>query len=74
MESKTTPLPTRQPHISKPAIQVFLCQIKYPISYLGFETFATAVPLFDNLSPFEQVPFQKMFPLPEVLRCMIVFK
>jgi hypothetical protein len=49
---------TGQPHISKPAIRAFLSQIKYPASFLDFETFATAIPLFDNTSPFEQVPFQ----------------
>lgn len=49
---------TGQPHISKPAIQAFLRQIEYPVSYLDFETFATAIPLFDDTSPFEQIPFQ----------------
>jgi len=49
---------TGQPHVSKPAIQAFLRQIKYPVSFLDFETFATAIPLFNNTSPFEQVPFQ----------------
>lgn len=49
---------TGQPHISKPAIQAFLRQMKYPVSYLDFETFATAVPMLDDTRPFEQVPFQ----------------
>ncbi|MGO8837581.1 MAG: DUF2779 domain-containing protein [Limisphaerales bacterium] len=49
---------TGQPHVSKPAIQAFLRQLEYPISYLDFESFNSAIPLFDNTSPFEQVPFQ----------------
>ena len=49
---------TGQPHISKSAIRTFLRQIEYPVSYLDFETFATAVPVFDKTSPFEQMPFQ----------------
>ena len=49
---------TGQPYFNKPAIREFLRQIEYPISYLDFETFAPAIPLLDNASPFEQVPFQ----------------
>ena len=49
---------TGKAHFSKPAIQEFLRQIEYPVSYLDFESFNSAVPLFDNTSPFEQIPFQ----------------
>jgi len=49
---------TGQAHISNAAISKFLGQLEYPVSYLDFETFATAVPLFGNTRPFEQVPFQ----------------
>lgn len=47
-----------EPHVNKPAIRAFLRQIKYPASFLDFETFATAIPLFDNTVPFAPVPFQ----------------
>jgi hypothetical protein len=47
-----------QPHIDCPAIAAFLRQLKYPVSYLDFETFDTAIPLFDETSPYQQVPFQ----------------
>ncbi|MEO5804464.1 MAG: DUF2779 domain-containing protein [Verrucomicrobiota bacterium] len=47
-----------QPHIDQPALAVFLKQIKYPASFLDFETFNTAIPLFDEVRPFQQVPFQ----------------
>jgi hypothetical protein len=49
---------TGQPHIDKPAIARFLKRIKFPISYLDFETFGTAIPRFDGLRPYQQVPFQ----------------
>jgi hypothetical protein len=49
---------TGQPHVDKPAIRAFLKQLKYPISYLDFETLGTAIPLFDGTRPFMQIPFQ----------------
>ena len=45
-------------HIDKPAITAFLNRIKMPVSYLDIETFGTAIPLFDGLRPYQQVPFQ----------------
>ena len=47
-----------QPHIDRPAIAAFLGQLEYPINYLDFETIGTAIPLFDGVSPYQQVPFQ----------------
>ena len=49
---------TGEPHVNKPAIARFLKRIKFPVSYLDFETFGTAIPLFDGLRPYQQVPFQ----------------
>ena len=49
---------TGQPHISKGAICEFLKRLRYPIHFLDFETFGTAIPLFDRLRPYQQVPFQ----------------
>jgi hypothetical protein len=49
---------TGQPHVGKLALKQFLAQLKYPLHYLDFETFGTAIPLFDGTSPFEQIPFQ----------------
>jgi hypothetical protein len=49
---------TGKPHIDRTAIKTFLRQLEYPISFLDFETFGTAIPLFDGLSPYQQVPFQ----------------
>jgi len=47
-----------QPHIDRPALAAFLSQLEYPVSYLDFETIGTAIPLFDGVSPYQQVPFQ----------------
>jgi hypothetical protein len=49
---------TGQPHVDNAAIREFLSQLQYPISYLDFETFGTAIPLFDGVSAYQQVPFQ----------------
>jgi len=48
----------RQPKIDKPAIRAFLKELKYPLYFLDFETFATAIPLFDEVRPYQQIPFQ----------------
>jgi hypothetical protein len=49
---------TGEPHIDREALVKFLKRLKYPVSYLDFETFSTAIPLFDGLVPFQQTPFQ----------------
>ena len=47
-----------KPHVDRPALAAFLSQIEYPASFLDFETIGTAIPLFDETSPFQQIPFQ----------------
>ncbi len=42
----------------KKAVKEFLSGIKYPIYFMDFETFQLAVPMFDNLRPYQQIPFQ----------------
>jgi hypothetical protein len=49
---------TGQPHIDRAAIKIFVNRLAYPLFFLDFETFATAVPLLDSVHPYEQVPFQ----------------
>lgn len=49
---------TGQPHADTSAIKEFLNQLEYPVSYMDFETFATAVPLIDGVRPYQQIPFQ----------------
>ena len=47
-----------KPHVDKQAISEFLRRLEYPLHYLDFETFGTAIPLFDGMRPYQQVPFQ----------------
>ncbi|MFC1994294.1 DUF2779 domain-containing protein [Chloroflexota bacterium] len=46
------------PYINKDAIRQFLDSVKYPLYYLDFETFSTAIPLFDGTRPYQNIPFQ----------------
>lgn len=43
---------------NKGSLKSFLDEIWYPICFLDFETFMSAVPLFDNSRPYQQIPFQ----------------
>ncbi|MDD5313103.1 MAG: DUF2779 domain-containing protein [Dehalococcoidia bacterium] len=45
-------------HINREAIRLFLNRLQYPVYYLDFETFATAIPLYDGTHPYQQIPFQ----------------
>jgi len=47
-----------QPHIDKDEIKSFLKGMKYPLYFMDFETFATAVPIYDGTSPYQNIPFQ----------------
>jgi hypothetical protein len=47
-----------KPYVNKKAIAKFLAELEYPVSYLDFETLGTAIPLFDGLHPYQQIPFQ----------------
>ncbi len=47
-----------KPHIDKQEIRKFLGTIEYPAYFLDFETFMTAIPVFDLVRPYQQVPFQ----------------
>jgi len=45
-------------YVNKKMISTFLESLEYPLYYLDFETFSTAIPLFDNSKPYQQIPFQ----------------
>jgi hypothetical protein len=49
---------TGEAQIDRPALASFLSQLIYPLSYLDFETFSTAIPLLDGVRPYQQIPFQ----------------
>ena len=44
--------------INKDKIRNFLKEIQYPLYYLDFETFDTAIPIFDQSRPYQKIPFQ----------------
>jgi len=45
-------------HIDKEAIRRFVDTLTYPIYHLDFETFQQAIPEWQGITPFEQIPFQ----------------
>lgn len=45
-------------HVNKEEMQKFLATLSYPLYHLDFETFQQAVPQFEGVSPFMQIPFQ----------------
>lgn len=47
-----------EPRIDKEAISVFLNQLEYPLYFMDFETFNTAVPEYNGTKPYQQIPFQ----------------
>jgi hypothetical protein len=44
--------------IDKANIKQFVNELNYPLHFMDFETFATAVPIFDKSRPYQQLVFQ----------------
>jgi len=44
--------------INKNKIRNFLKELQYPLYYLDFETFDTAIPIFNQSKPYQKIPFQ----------------
>jgi hypothetical protein len=44
--------------VAKEEIKHFLKTLKFPLFHFDFETFDTAVPLFDKSRPYQKIPFQ----------------
>lgn len=44
--------------LDRPAIREFMNSLNYPLYCMDFETFMPAVPPYDGLRPYQQVPFQ----------------
>ena len=49
---------TGEPVINRAALEEFLDQIEYPLYFMDFETFQSAVPEYDGTRPYQQIPFQ----------------
>jgi hypothetical protein len=46
------------PTVNKKAIRSFLDTLRYPLYFLDFETYMTAIPPFNGTRPYMQIPFQ----------------
>jgi hypothetical protein len=49
---------TNVPFINPSRLKRFLGTLRYPVSFLDFETIGPAIPVFDGTRPYEQIPFQ----------------
>ena len=45
-------------YFDKERLREFLDTLRYPLFYLDYETISPGIPLFDNSSPYQQIPFQ----------------
>ena len=48
----------KEDYIDKVKIKEFLNTLKEPLYFLDFETYQMPIPLYNNVSPYEQIPFQ----------------
>lgn len=44
--------------VDRAAVVRFLAKLKYPVHFLDFETYQTAIPRLDGTRPYQQIPFQ----------------
>lgn len=51
-------LNNREPFINKENIKEFMNNLYYPLYFLDFETYQQAIPLYDGIRPYMQIPFQ----------------
>ena len=49
---------TNSPSIDRGQISVFLDKLVEPIYFFDFETYSTALPIYDGTKPFQKIPFQ----------------
>ena len=49
---------SKEPHVDEDKISDFLDGLEHPLIYLDFEAMNHAIPLYDDTTPYEQIPFQ----------------
>ena len=49
---------TNSPVINESVLEKFYEQVKYPLYFLDYETFSSAIPLLDGVKPYTHIPFQ----------------
>ena len=47
-----------QPYIDRNEIRTFLGCLQYPLYFMDFETFMTAIPIYEGTRPYQSIPFQ----------------
>ncbi len=47
-----------EPHLHPEKIAHELSKLEYPLYFLDYETFASAIPMWDGVRPYQQLPFQ----------------
>jgi hypothetical protein len=45
-------------HCDIDELKLFINKLKYPLYFLDFESYSTAIPLYNGLKPYQQIPFQ----------------
>lgn len=48
----------KKPYINKDCIKKYLSHINYPVYYLDFETASSAIPIFSDIGPYEEIVTQ----------------
>jgi len=48
----------KEDYIDKDKIKEFVNTLSYPLYFLDFETYQMPIPLYDEISPYEKIPFQ----------------
>ncbi len=46
------------PYVQKHELKEFLEKLHYPLYFVDFETYNSAIPLFEGIKPYQQIPFQ----------------
>ena len=49
---------TSRPYIDRGQIVSFLAKLREPLCFFDFETYSTAIPIYDGTRPFQRIPFQ----------------
>mgnify|MGYP006146400933 FL=1 len=49
---------TKSPVINESILEKFYDQVKYPLYFLDYETFSSAIPMLDGVKPYAHIPFQ----------------
>ncbi|MEK6927727.1 MAG: DUF2779 domain-containing protein [Nanoarchaeota archaeon] len=49
---------SKKPHCNIKELESFIKSLKYPLYFMDFESYNTAIPLYNGLKPYQQIPFQ----------------